>query len=142
MTDGPAIFRRGQERFPRRRETADDATSQGRVSASKQHRKHDNKGSGSDHRGGIGGNNFVHTQGRHATVSFETHVALSHSPSPPLSLVVLPFVNLSHDAAQEYFALTYKGTASDARLIGRELDDCRVRSAWKSPALRRAAMPD
>jgi TolB-like protein len=31
-------------------------------------------------------------------------LATGHSPSPPLSLVVLPFVNLSHDAAQEYFA--------------------------------------
>jgi TolB-like protein/class 3 adenylate cyclase/cytochrome c-type biogenesis protein CcmH/NrfG len=71
----------------------------------------------------------------------------SQKPSrPPLSVVVLPFVNLSNDPAQEYFAdgitegltadlsqipgsvviardtaFTYKGASVDARQIGRKL---------------------
>jgi TolB-like protein/Flp pilus assembly protein TadD len=78
--------------------------------------------------------------------------------SAPLSLVVLPFVNLSGDAAQEYFAdgitdslttdlsralpgsfvvarataFAYKGKAIDARQIGREL---RVRYVLEGSAL-------
>jgi len=67
-------------------------------------------------------------------------------PSPPLSIVVLPFTNLSNDPDQEYFAdgitddlttdlsriagsfviargtaFTYKGKAVDAKQVGREL---------------------
>ena len=72
--------------------------------------------------------------------------ALTSSPAPRLSIVVLPFANLSGDPADEYFAdgitedittdlsripesfviarntaFTYKGTAVDAKQVGREL---------------------
>ena len=68
------------------------------------------------------------------------------TPAPPLSLVVLPFTNLSNDPDQEYFAdgitddlttdlsriagsfviarntaFTYKGKPVDAKQIGRDL---------------------
>jgi class 3 adenylate cyclase/TolB-like protein len=72
--------------------------------------------------------------------------AVSGTKAPPLSLVVLPFTNLSHDPEQEYFAdgvtedlttdlshldgsfviapktaLTYKGKPADVRQVGRDL---------------------
>jgi adenylate cyclase len=73
--------------------------------------------------------------------------AAPNMPAPRLSMVVLPFTNLSNDPEQEYFAdgitddlttdlsriagvvviarntaFTYKGKAVDAKQIGRELD--------------------
>jgi TolB-like protein/cytochrome c-type biogenesis protein CcmH/NrfG len=86
------------------------------------------------------------TAPRPATATSEATVA-EQVGSAPLSIVVLPFVNLSGDAAQEYLAdgithslttdlsralpgsfvvaretaFTYKGKAIDARQIGREL---------------------
>jgi TolB-like protein/DNA-binding SARP family transcriptional activator len=88
----------------------------------------------------------------------ETAAATRTTPAPSLSIVVMPFVNLSGDAAQEYFAdgitdslttdlsralpgsfvvaretaFTYKGKAIDARQIGRELH---VRYALEGSAL-------
>src|SRR5215813_9351696 len=94
------------------------------------------------------------------SVSSNTPAALiSQSPSPPrLSIVVLPFDNLSSDPEQEYFAdgitddlttdlsrisgsfviarntaFTYKGKAIDAKQIGREL---RVRYALEGSVRR------
>ena len=84
----------------------------------------------------------------HSAATPDTTVAARGAPAPSLSIVVLPFVNLSGDAAQEYFAdgitdslttdlsrampgsfvvarataFTYKGKAIDARQIGRELN--------------------
>jgi TolB-like protein/tetratricopeptide (TPR) repeat protein len=78
----------------------------------------------------------------------ETTMSARLKPAPKLSIVVLPFANLSGDATQEYFAdgmtdslitdlsralpgsfvvarataFTYKGKAIDARQIGRDLD--------------------
>ena len=78
----------------------------------------------------------------------ETEISARLKPAPKLSIVVLPFANLSGDAAQDYFAdgitdslitdlsqalpgsfvvarataFTYKGKAIDARQIGRDLD--------------------
>jgi TolB-like protein len=86
-------------------------------------------------------------EGQHASRPFGTTVTTRHPPAPSLSLIVLPFINLSGDAAQEYVAdgttdslttdlsralpgsfvvaretaFTYKGKATDARQIGREL---------------------
>src|ERR1700730_11954729 len=81
-----------------------------------------------------------------ATASLQTTPALSATPASRLSIVVLPFTNLSDDREQEYFAdgvtddlttdlsriansfviarntaFTYKGKAVDAKQIGREL---------------------
>jgi TolB-like protein/cytochrome c-type biogenesis protein CcmH/NrfG len=87
-------------------------------------------------------------EGKHLSRPIETTVPAQHAPASALSLVVLPFVNLSGTAAQEYFAdgvtdslttdlsralpgsfviaretaFTYKGKATDARQIGRELN--------------------
>jgi TolB-like protein/tetratricopeptide (TPR) repeat protein len=89
----------------------------------------------------------------------DTTAANQPAPATTLSIVVLPFVNLSGDPAQEYFAdgitdtlttdlsravpgsfvvsretaFTYKGKAIDARQIGREL---RVRYALEGSALQ------
>jgi adenylate cyclase len=78
----------------------------------------------------------------------ETTISARLKPAPTLSIVVLPFANLSGDATQEYFAdgvtdslitdlsralpgsfvvarataFTYKGKSIGARQIGRELD--------------------
>ena len=81
-----------------------------------------------------------------ATASLQTTPALSATPASRLSIVVLPFTNLSDDREQEYFAdgvtddlttdlsriadsfviahntaLTYKGKPVDAKQVGREL---------------------
>jgi TolB-like protein/cytochrome c-type biogenesis protein CcmH/NrfG len=44
-------------------------------------------------------------------------------PAPRLSIVVLPFTNLSNDPEQQYFAdgITYRGKTIETKLIGREL---------------------
>jgi len=78
----------------------------------------------------------------------ETTISAKVKPAPKLSIVVLPFANLSGDAGQEYFAdgitdslitdlsralpgnfvvarataFTYRGKATDARQIGRDLN--------------------
>ena len=78
----------------------------------------------------------------------ETTILAKVKSAPKLSIVVLPFANLSGDAGEEYFAdgitdslitdlsralpgsfvvarataFTYKGKATDARQIGRDLD--------------------
>jgi adenylate cyclase len=81
------------------------------------------------------------------SVAVEPTSAMRASVAPRLSLVVLPFTNLSNDPEQEYFAdgitedlttdvariqgsvviarntaFTYKGKAVDAKQLGRELD--------------------
>jgi len=84
---------------------------------------------------------------KNSTVTAETLVGAKPPSAPALSIVVLPFVNLSGDATQDYFvdgitdslttdlsralpgsfvvaretAFTYKGKAMDARELGREL---------------------
>src|SRR6202521_1326090 len=95
----------------------------------------------------------VRSQGNSPTVSVQAPAAASpqippvvSTPAPPLSIVVLPFANLSNDPDQEYFAdgitddlttdlsrisdsfviarntaFTYKGKAVDAKQIGRDL---------------------
>jgi TolB-like protein/tetratricopeptide (TPR) repeat protein len=95
----------------------------------------------------------VRSQGNSPTVSVQTPAAASPqippavaAAAPPLSIVVLPFANLSSDPDQEYFvdgitddlttdlsriadsfviarntAFTYKGKAVDAKQIGRDL---------------------
>jgi adenylate cyclase len=94
------------------------------------------------------GYRFVAPVTRHAADSSATTAAASSGPQPPphLSIVVLPFTNLSNDPDQEHFAdgitddlttdlsrisgsfviarstaFTYKGKAAEARQIGREL---------------------
>jgi TolB-like protein len=95
----------------------------------------------------------------YAIVTAETTGVTQATPAPSLSMVVLPFLNLSGDAAQEYFsdgitdslttdlsralpgsfvvaretAFTYKGKAMDVRRIGRELH---VRYVLEGSALR------
>jgi adenylate cyclase len=95
----------------------------------------------------------VRSQGNSPTVSVQAPAAANPqippavaAPAPPLSIVVLPFANLSNDPDQEYFAdgitddlttdlsrisgsfviarntaFTYKGKPVDAKQIGREL---------------------
>jgi adenylate cyclase len=95
----------------------------------------------------------VRSQGNSPTVSVQAPAAASPqippvvaAPAPPLSIVVLPFANLSNDPDQEYFAdgitddlttdlsgisgsiviarstaFTCKGKAFDAKQIGRDL---------------------
>jgi adenylate cyclase len=93
-----------------------------------------------------------------AAVTPQATVATRPTPAPSLSIVVLPFVNLGGDSAQEYFAdgitdslttdlsralpgsfvvaretaFTYKGKPVDARQIGRDLH---VRYALEGSAL-------
>jgi adenylate cyclase len=80
------------------------------------------------------------------TVSSQTAPAVAATPAPRLSIIVLPFTNLSNDPEQEYFAdgitddlttdlsrisdsfviahntaLTYKGKPVDVKQVGREL---------------------
>jgi TolB-like protein/Tfp pilus assembly protein PilF len=93
------------------------------------------------------GYRFVATVTRHATGADSRSAVVSDARRPPpLSIVVLPFANLSNDQDQEYFtdavtddlttdlsrisgsfviarstAFTYKGKALDAKQAGREL---------------------
>jgi len=92
------------------------------------------------------GYRFVAVATRRSGISPTRVSAIGTGPPPSLSIVVLPFANLSNDLDQEYFAdgitddlttdlsriagsfviarrtaFTYKGKAVDARQIGREL---------------------